>query len=105
MTILAKNCDITGLDKILVLRALWQNSKYAAMIEQSNSNMPLSSIFSELLDEDIQDQLIFNNGYINYLNTCPIQADFSGTSFDTDTYNNVHGQGRAEEIIKSLRNN
>lgn len=93
-----KSCDISGLDKVAVVRALWKASLVA---HNAKIFTPDLAAKTDLPDADIREAL--SRGYINYLNCRLIRADFSGNSFSTDSYNRDNGYGAAEEVIAALR--
>ncbi len=57
---------------------------------------------TEVSNEDIRKAL--NDRSIDYLQCWPIQADLSGDSFSTSSYNRANGDGAAQRVIAALRN-
>lgn len=100
VAIASGNCDITGLDKVAVVRALWEVSFVAPAAYRFTPDL---AIKKEISDEDIQKALSQQGGFIDYLNCRLIKADFHGNSFNTNPYNDTNGVGAAERIIAALR--
>lgn len=76
-------CDITGLDKVKVLKALFNATSPGAVWPSSNN----------LSDEKIMQALIDNDYNIDYLGGKPLKVNLSGNCFDTFLYNRENGVG------------
>lgn len=91
-------CDISGLDKILIVRALWKQSQVAPAAQRFTPDLANRT---EISDEDIQTAL--NTGFIDYLNCRVMKVDLRSDAFNTRSYNKNNGAHAAEKIIAELR--
>ena len=91
-------CDIAGLDKIAVVRKLWESSMIAPAAKMFTPDLAAKT---EISDQDIREAL--KHGYIDYLNCRLMKVDVTEDSFDTYAYNKDNGEFAAEKIIASLR--
>ena len=91
--------DITGLDKIQVLQALYLAAKPQGMgiVVDLMSGSSLT-----LTDKDIKG-VIDNRYNIDYLKGRVMKIDLSGNTVDTYLYNRDNGYNAAEKVIASLR--
>lgn len=89
--------DISGIDKIELLRALWTRQIVAAFFRFSEIPPPD-------FDESIAEKTI-HDGYIDYFCGRAIKADLSGDILDPRGYDRNAGAGRARESVASLRKN
>ncbi len=86
--------DISGLDKIELVKALYDRAKVQGMgICQQHSG--------SLSDSEVSKALAKN--YIDYLNGRVMKVDLSGDSLDTWLYNRDNGPEAAEIVIQKLR--
>lgn len=93
-------CDISGLNKVVVVRALWQSSNVAPAARRFTPDLAAQT---DISDQDIYAALA--HGYIDYLNCRVMKVDVNGDNFNTHLYNRDNGEGVAERVIASLRNN
>lgn len=90
----SEKVDITGLDKLVVLKALWSNSKVATFY----ANYPeMAPSFSE---EQASRSLA--NGYVDYCCGRVIKADFRNCKLDSYGYDRDNGEGKMKQVIRSL---
>lgn len=87
--------DIRGIEKSVLLKALWEKSKPASFFTLSRMNPPP------------MDQNEFNTalerGKADYLSGRVIKMDFSGDSVEPSGYDRDNGKGSVQRIVDSLR--
>jgi hypothetical protein len=94
--------DISGLDKAIVLAALYNNSKrveypYKAScpelltLEQARAFLQSDAKFSD------------NVWQIDTYYDRDLSVDLTGDAFDSEAYNQANGDGLAERIVEALR--
>lgn len=84
-------CDISGLNKVDVLLALW-----------NGASTNFWSVERKLTREDAL--LVLNkNPSIDYLGGKPLKVNLKGNTFNTYLYNRDNGAGLAQKIIAELR--
>jgi len=89
--------DITGLDRISVLRALYKSSKPIGLGQ-------LHFRPGELSNEEARTALSSSRPYVDYLYGRVIKVDFSDEeSFDPYLYDRDNGYGCAAKIVNQLR--
>lgn len=93
------NCDISGLDKVVVVRALWTASLVAPAAKRFTPDLAART---EISDEDIHEALSYD--YIDYLNCRLMKVSLKDDSFNSHSYNKDNGSGAAEKIIATLKN-
>ena len=91
--------DISGIDKVALLRALWENSKPAAFFDtfvarNANCKPPQFNEFAA--------QTAVHH-YIDYFDGRCIKTDISGNKADPRLYDRDHGIGKFAEIVSNLR--
>lgn len=89
--------DIKGLDKAEVIKALYRGAQPLGL-------GVLSFETGGLQDSEAQ-QLAESGTYIDYLHGRVMKVDLSGDAFNEALYDRDNGQGKAQAIIDSLRNN
>lgn len=95
------NVSIKGLDKAEVLLALWKGShaqglSFLGMIDAGSLDI-------EKANHCIEEAKAHGRLYFDYLNGHVIKCDITGDEFDPSLYDRDCGEGRAEEVIKALR--
>ena len=91
--------DISNVDLVVLIKALWNNMKPAAFFTMSGIPSPSGPSEQEVLDHLKRDK------YIDYLNGRCIKTDFSDlTKVSTRMYNRDAGEGAFEKIVNQLRN-
>jgi len=88
--------DITGLNKLQVLQALWNHSKPASFFQ----HMPASIIpkFSVL---EAQDLILY--GYVDYCCGRLIKTNFKTDMLDPTMYDREYGSGAMQKVIDGLK--
>jgi hypothetical protein len=90
-------CDISGLDKKEVLRALFRNAEPQGLgFVQYNSADTIS---------DEEAEKLLKKGYIDYLKGRVMKIDLSKSVVDTYLYNRDNGNNAAENVIEKLKVN
>jgi hypothetical protein len=84
--------DITGLDKVAVLRALWSASRVAAFFHR----LPPPPF-------DAAQALAAVHDYIDYFQGRVIKTDLRGDTIDPRLYDRDNGAGAAARAISALR--
>ena len=92
--------DISGLDKVALLKVLWENSKPAAFFSSfdalnANCNPPP---FNE------QNAKVAVTKDIDYFEGRCIKTDLSGNTADPRLYDRDYGSGKFAEIVQRMRN-
>jgi hypothetical protein len=91
--------DISGLDKVKLLRKLFKASR------KLNVNVPpfLRALTGDqdLPEDDARTALA--GGYIDYLNATMIECDLSGDTFQPGGFDRACGQGAAQRVVDELR--
>lgn len=85
--------DITNIDKVKLLEALWNNSKPAVFL----------SMRGLVVDFDRNQAIIAVNGYIDYFCGRCIKTDLSGNTALSYAYDRDYGPGRFQQIVNSLK--
>lgn len=88
-------CDISGLDKKKVLRALFEAADY--------QGLGYLSIGQQLTDEEIEKICSREIINIDYLKGKSMKIDLSGTEINTYLYNRDNGADAAEKALEQLR--
>jgi hypothetical protein len=86
--------NISGIDKISLLRALWENQKIAAFF----TNFPK---LAPSFDEDEAKEAV--KDYIDYFRGRAIKANISGDEMDSFCYDRDAGNGTALKVVSSLK--
>lgn len=87
--------DISGLDKVQVLRALWTNSVPAIFF----SFAPIKAS----VQFDSERAKLAIESYIDYFDGRCIKCDLRGDSFDPRLYDRDFGKGKAAELVNTLK--
>ena len=90
--------DITGIDKVELLRKLWTGSKPALFFNGFNA---LSNNLSPPTFDNIAARVAVRK-YIDYFQGCCIKLDISGVSVDPHSYDKDAGFGAFEKIVDSF---
>ena len=85
--------DITNINKVQLLQALWRHSKPASIL----ISMGLSTDFDENLANDAV------KGYIDYFCGRAIKTDISTDIVEVDYYDRYNGQGRFQKVVNTLK--
>ena len=85
--------DITNIDKVKLLKALWQNSKPAVFL----------SMRGITVDFDIKTAQQAVNTYIDYFCGRCIKCDLSGDYVNPIGYDRDYGVGRFQQIVNSIK--
>jgi hypothetical protein len=88
--------DISGLDKVEVLRALYAKSKVLDMGR-------LAFVSGDLDYSEAKEILECQRGYVDYLKGRVMKVDLSRDTLSTRMFNRDNGDGAAEAVIKNLR--
>lgn len=91
--------NIKGLDKAMVLVALWQHS-HAQGMSFLNERMLTLSEAEEMINDRIKKNVIL---YFDYVNGHIIKCDITGDEFDPRLYDRDCGPGAAQRAIDSIR--
>lgn len=92
--------DISDLDLVVLIKALWNNMQPAAFFRFAPISPP-----PKPSSEEIMETLKSTRYYLDYLNGRCIKTDFSDlTKVNTRLYNRDAGDGAFERIISELRN-
>jgi len=86
--------DITGIDKVALLRELWLNSTVASFFYFSNKPAP---------EFDEVEAAKSVNDYIDYFDGRCIKLNISGDSVKPRLYDQDFGEGKVKEIVDNLR--
>ena len=86
--------DISEVDKLKLLRALWDNSKPAIFFKYNNVTPPD-------YDEELAKEVV-KKDYIDYFQGRLIKCDLSKNEVDPSSYDKDYGKGTFEKIVKSL---
>jgi len=86
--------NISGLDKVQLLRELWNASKVAAFFTMSG--IPPPSWNEALAREQI-------GSYVDYFQGRVIKSDLSGDMADSFGYDRDNGQGQMQRVVDKLR--
>lgn len=90
--------DISGLDKVEVLRALWERQFVAAFF-YNNLAVPIPRFDASEARRAIKE------GYIDYFCGRCMKFDMSQNTLDSTRYDHVAGQGTMAMVITELRGN
>jgi len=85
-------CDISGLDKIDVLQALWEAAR-------CGNYWPSAQSFSK----EAARKALQANSCVDYLGGKPLKIDLGSDKFSTFLYNRDNGSGAAQRVIEALR--
>lgn len=88
------SCDISGLNKVTLLNALWRNMQPAAFFPYRNTNPPA---FDNTLASVVVER------YIDYFCGRAIKSDLSGDTAQSDMYDRDAGEGAFQRVVDSLR--
>jgi hypothetical protein len=86
--------NIAGIDKVELLRALWEGSSPARFFAMSG--FPAPSFDNESAKEAVEK-------YIDYYDGRCIKSDISGDKVDPWLYNRDAGEGKFEKIVEKLK--
>jgi len=86
--------NIEGIDKVELLKALWENSKPSLYFEVSNINSPN-------FDYDKAKEAVLEK--INYFMGRCIKCDLSKNEVYPYLYDRDYGKGKFQEIVNSLK--
>ena len=86
--------DISGVDKVELLRSLWKNSNPAIYFTMNGINPPH-------FDEQKAKNAVTK--YIDYFDGRCIKTDISGNTASPHMYDRDYGQGKFAEIVESLK--
>lgn len=89
--------DITGINKVELLRALWNNSTPAAYFTFTNTKPP------EWNNERASTAI--GSGFIDYFQGRIIKADLSKDQVNPSLYDRDNGRGAFSEIVEFIRSN
>jgi hypothetical protein len=87
--------DITGIDKVVLLRALWTASYPAAYFVKSGRTPPEFSVAQAI-------NAVTSDG-IDYFCGRPIKAILSGDTARSTNYDRNVGPGSFERVVKAVR--
>lgn len=87
--------NIENIDKLLLLKMLWEKSKYAAFHNQSNFMKPQ-------WDDALAEKAITK--YIDYFQGKIIKLDLSKNIIDPYLYDRDNGKNTFVNVINSIRN-
>lgn len=92
--------DVSGIDRMDLLEALWKNAKPASFFTMNNVPSPYSSFSRELAKTEIW------NDYADYIQGRCIKVKIMSkqNQLDGRMYDSEHGQGSFEKIVSSLKN-
>lgn len=93
--------SIKGLDKAEVLLALWKGSHAQGLSFLGIVDAGMLDI--EKAKHCIEEAKAHGRLYFDYLNGHVIKCDITNDEFDPRLYDRDCGEGRAEEVIKALR--
>lgn len=90
--------DITGLDKVDVLRALYDATGPLGMgiLHDKPDGLTVEDAQATITEAG-------ERGYFDYVHGRPIKCDLSGTEFDPGMFDRDAGEGAAERAIAELR--
>ncbi len=86
--------DIKGLDKALVLKALYEQSHAQGLGGLVHAGVPTLEYFAGLLERET---------YFDYVGGRVLKVDLSGDEFDERLYNRDCGEGAAQRAVDSVR--
>lgn len=86
--------DIRGINKVALLKALWENAKSDTLFTNYNTPPPL-------FDETGATKAV--NKYIDYFDGRYIKTDLSGDVASPHSYDRNWGQGIFQKIVQSLK--
>jgi hypothetical protein len=86
--------DITGIDKVELLRALYANAKVLGLGLLQYSAAPLTQ-------EEAKAALA--HGYIDYLMGRVMKVDLTGDTLKPSLYDRDNGEGRAAQVVAQVR--
>jgi len=87
--------DISGLDKVVLLKALWQEQKPAAFFTITRFQAPGFN------DEEAAEAV---KKYIDYFRGRAIKSDLSGDSVNPFGYDRDAGSGSFAKIVANIKN-
>jgi hypothetical protein len=90
--------DISGIERIVLLRHLWENARPAAFFKHSGLPTPGWS------DENYTNQVVYG-GYVDYYNGRCIKAYIFADSDEVDPehYDREYGEGSFQRIVNEIR--
>jgi len=88
--------DISGLDRVELLRHLWENSKVAGFFSMYGG--PAPSFGSERRPEDAV------SGYIDYYCGRVIKTDLRNDEIDPYLYDRDNGIGAFKRVVENMQN-
>lgn len=100
------NCDISKIDKKLLVRKLYDNARRHqcnALINFLSNFSSVVIVESEISDQQIEKIIKDCKGKIGSINNIIINIDISENFFDTTDYNKINGKNAAETVITKIR--
>jgi len=91
-------CDITGLDKKEVLRALFN----AAQVNMDSFHCARAAL-SELTEQDLDDALMSGGYSVEYLKGRQLKVNLRSNTVDVRLFNRYNGSGAGQRAIAVLR--
>jgi hypothetical protein len=86
--------DISGVDKMVLLKKMWENATPARFFSDTLSQAPA-------WDHDVAAEAI--QGYVDYLLGRPIKMDLSGDTVDASCYDRDAGEGTFVRVLQDCR--
>jgi hypothetical protein len=93
----SKTVDISGLDKMQVLKALWEESKTASFFAMMPKMAPP---FSE---SEAQNVMNSKRPYFDYLSGRVIKTDFTTDQLNPWGYDRDNGKGAMQRVVNSVK--
>ena len=94
----AGKVDISGLDKKVLLRGLFEKAKTQGMGR-------LHYVENDQLSDEEVEGILKSGGYVDYLHGRVMKVKISDETLDTTWYNRDNGVDAAEKVIEMMRNN
>lgn len=89
------NVDITGLDKLVLLKNLWNKAITAGLFFSSPTRSPI-------FDEKEAKEALENN-FIDYISGRPIKVQIWKNCVDPTLYDSYNGEGSFSSVIQDMR--
>lgn len=95
--------NIEGVDKLALLKALYNNSKPHVPDFKADRfiKKDLDATYAELL---LKNSFERKHPFIDYIQSCPIMVDFTSKVAHTYAYDYYNGHGSFNRILKNLEN-
>lgn len=90
----ATQLDIAGIDKMKLLRGLWQGSEPALFFHVVGATPPK-------FDEQACREALPH--FIDYFQGRAIKTNISGDTVDTSNYDRYNGNGKFEEVVNKIK--